>query len=316
MPTITQPVSASLQNGSQILSAAQVAFFKENGYLALDRITTDEDVTEIRSIIEQLFVQKAGHDQGAYFNFAGDEKDEKAPILPQIMAPRYFAGRLKKSQFRRNAALVARQILGPEARFHIDHTLMKPPIDGPATQWHQDEAFKDPRFECDEISIWMPLQPVNDVNGCMMFIPGTNRGEVLPHRTPGNDPKIHAIECYEGFDPAAAVSCPLPTGGCTIHHGRTLHGAGPNRSGAPRYAYVLIFQNTHRPAKTPRSFPWMESKATDRMERREKWMKKGGRFVTTWRWLRDKEPSDYKRAFIKVAKKIGARFSSRGDGPR
>ena len=48
---------------------------------------------------------------------------------------------------------------------------------------------------------------------------------------------------------------------------------------------------------------------------REKWMKKSGKFVTTWRWLRDKEPSDYKRAFIKLAKKIGARFSSRGDGP-
>jgi ectoine hydroxylase-related dioxygenase (phytanoyl-CoA dioxygenase family) len=192
---------------------------------------------------------------------------------------------------------------------------MKPPIEGPPTPWHQDEAFKDPKFECDEISIWMPLQPVNDVNGCMMFIPGTNRGEVLPHRTPGNDPKVHAIECYEGFDPASAVSCPLPAGGCTIHSGRTVHGAGPNRSDAPRYAYVLIFQGLYRPAKSPRSFPWLEGKATDRMERKQKWMSKGGKFVSTWRWLRDKEPRDFKRAFIKQAKKIGERFSSRDDGP-
>jgi len=315
MHSTISPVPTSLQNGSQILSEAQVASFKENGYLALNQITTDEDVAEIRSVLEELFARKAGHDQGAYFNFAGNEKDKKAPVLPQIMAPHNFAGRLKKSQFRHNATLVARLILGPEARFHVDHTLMKPPVDGPSTPWHQDEAFKDPKFECDEISIWMPLQPVNDKNGCMMFIPGTNRGEVLPHRTPGNDPKIHAIECYEGYDLDSAVSCPLPAGGCTIHHGRTVHGAGPNRSGAPRYAYVLIFQNPYHPVKVPRSFPWLEGKATDRMERQQKWMKKGGRLIGTWRWLRDKEPRDYKRAITKVAKKIGARFSSRGDGP-
>jgi len=315
MHSPTSPVPLSVQDGSQLLTEAQVVSFKQLGYLALDRITSDEDAAAIRAVLEELFARKAGHDQGAYFNFAGDEKDQKAPILPQIMAPLNFAGQLKKSQFRHNATLLAQQILGPEARFHTDHTLMKPPIEGPPTPWHQDEAFKDPKFECDEISIWMPLQPVNDVNGCMMFIPGTNRVELLPHRTPGNDPKVHALECYEGFDPATAVACPLPAGGCTIHHGRTVHGAGPNRSGAPRYAYVLIFQTLHRPAKAPRSFPWMEGKATGRMERRQKWMKKGGRFIARWRWLRDTEPRDYKRAFLIVAKKIGARLSSRDDGP-
>jgi hypothetical protein len=111
MLTTTSSVPTSLQNGSQILSEAQVASFRENGYLALDRITNDEDVADIRSVLEELFARKAGHDQGAYFNFAGDEKDEKAPVLPQIMSPRNFAGRLIKSQFRQNATLIAQQII-------------------------------------------------------------------------------------------------------------------------------------------------------------------------------------------------------------
>jgi ectoine hydroxylase-related dioxygenase (phytanoyl-CoA dioxygenase family) len=291
-----------------LLTDGQVTFFKEHGYLALDRITSDEDMMEIRRVLVDLFERKAGHEQGAYFNFAGNEKDANAPSIPQIMAPRNFAGDLAKSEFRRNATRLARQILGPEARFHIDHTLMKPPVTGVPTPWHQDEAFKDPKIFQDEISIWMPLQAVNDVNGCMMFIPATNRGEVLPHRTPGNDPSVHAIECYEGFNPADAVTCPLPAGGCTIHSGRTLHGAGPNRSDAPRYAYVLIFHLPAVPVQNPRTFPWLQGKATDRMERQQKWNKKGGKFVLLYRKFRDKEFRDYV-AFAR--KKIGSLFGSK-----
>jgi ectoine hydroxylase-related dioxygenase (phytanoyl-CoA dioxygenase family) len=306
-------ISSSPTATTHLLNAEQIAQFKEQGFLALEKVTSTEDMLEIRKVLEQLFERKAGHKQGAYFNFAGDDKDDKAPNLPQIMAPHNFAGDLKKSEFRRNAAIIAEQILGPEARFHVDHTLMKPPVNGVPTPWHQDEAFKDPKFECQEISIWMPLQPVNELNGCMEFIPGSHKGEILPHRTPGNDPSVHAIECYEGFDPADGVACPLPAGGCTIHFGRTIHGAGPNRSDAPRYAYVLIFQLPHVPVKTPRSFPWLQGKATDRMERQQKWLKRGGKFIRFWRWLRDKELRDYKRAVKKVSGKLSARFSAGKD---
>jgi ectoine hydroxylase-related dioxygenase (phytanoyl-CoA dioxygenase family) len=301
---------------SLLLSEAQVASFEDRGFLAVDRITSDQDVASIRAVLEDLFERKAGHTQGAYFNFAGNEKDKDAPNMPQIMAPVNFASELKKSEFRRNAMLVARQILGPEVRFHGDHTLMKPPVNGVPTPWHQDEAFQDPRFECREISIWMPLQAVNEVNGCMEFIPYSHKEGVLPHRTPGNDPAVHAIECYEGFDPADGVACPLSAGGCTIHSSRTVHGAGPNRSDAPRYAYVLIFQTPFAPVKTPREFPWLKGKATDRMERQKQWLKKGGKFIRLWRWIRDKEAKDYKRAFSKLTKKVKSRFSSRDSGSR
>jgi ectoine hydroxylase-related dioxygenase (phytanoyl-CoA dioxygenase family) len=297
--------------GAPLLTDAQLASFKENGYLSLDRITSPEDAANIRNTLVDLFERKAGHEQGAYFNFAGNEKDKDAPSVPQIMAPRNFAGDLAKSEFRRNATRLAEQILGPEVRFHVDHTLMKPALTGAATPWHQDEAFKDPKMVAQEISFWMPLQPVNEVNGCMMFAPGTNRGEILPHRTPGNDPGVHAIEIYEGVDMDKVVSCPLPTGGCTIHTGRTAHGAGPNRSDAPRYAYVLIFQTPGVPVANPRTFPWLDGKKTDRMKRQEEWNKSGGKFVQIYRKYRDKEFRDYVAFLGKIPKKIAAKFGSK-----
>jgi hypothetical protein len=33
-------------------------------------------------------------------------------------------------------------------------------LNGAATPWHQDEAFRDPAYDYAEITIWMPLQAV------------------------------------------------------------------------------------------------------------------------------------------------------------
>ena len=290
-----------------LLSEEQLAFLNKNGYVTLPEITSGEEVAELRRIIAGLFEKKVGYDQGAYFNFAGAEEDADGPSIPQIVGPHHFAHKLKRTEFRRNATAVARQILGPQARFHVDHSMTKPPYVGAATPWHQDEAFKDPRFEYREISIWMPLQPVDDINGCMQFIPGTHKGSVLPHRNPNGDSRVHALECYEGFDPAQAVACPLPAGGCTIHFGRTIHGAGPNRSDAPRYAYVLIF---HVPldaaSATVREFPWQREKNTARMQRSRTWLRQGGKYVNLWRAIRNKELRDYKRVFLKLMKRVSA----------
>ena len=317
MPTIQLEDSnhsttlASATTSHSLLSEEQLAFLNKNGYVALPAITSGEEVAELRQIIAGLFEKKVGYDQGAYFNFAGAEEDKDGPSIPQIVGPHHFAHQLKRTEFRRNAAAVARQILGPQARFHVDHTMNKPPHTGAATPWHQDEAFKDPRFEYHEISIWMPLQPVNDLNGCMQFVPGTHTGEVLPHRNPNGDARVHALECYEGFTPAQAVACPLPAGGCTIHFGRTIHGAGPNRSDAPRYAYVLIF---HVPVdstavQTAREFPWQREKNTARMQRSRRWLREGGKYVNLWRAIRNKEVRDYKRVFLKLKKRVSAYLS-------
>ena len=43
-------------------------------------------------------------------------------------------------------------------------------------------------------AIWIPLQAATLENGCMQFVPGTHRQEVLPHHLIGNDPRIIALE--------------------------------------------------------------------------------------------------------------------------
>src|SRR5205085_8106879 len=121
-----------------------------------------------------------------------------------------------------------------------DHAILKPALHGVETPWHQDEAYWDPAFEYESMSIWISLQEATEENGCMWFVPGSHRLDVLPHHSIDNNPRIHGLE-VDGADVVKAIACPLPAGGCTIHHNRTLHYTGPNRSSQPRRALILGF---------------------------------------------------------------------------
>lgn len=231
----------------------------------------------IKGVLDRLFSEKTGWDRGAQFDMVGLD-DGKAPARsPQIIDPVAFAPELRDTQFRANALAIARELLGSDVECSYEHAIYKPPRIGSGTPWHQDEAFHtDPTTEYDAISVWMPLQDVTNANGCLQFIPGSHLGEVLTHRSPNDDPRIHALECSGEFDRSAAVTCPLPRGGATIHHGRTLHAAGANDSAMERCAYVLTFKTPSRPFSQSRHFSWNAEKQTARIARLEAWRQRGG----------------------------------------
>jgi hypothetical protein len=212
------------------------------------------------------------------------------------MNPVNYAPQLRDTLFRVNALAIAKQLLGAEAAPFFEHAILKPPHGGPATPWHQDEAYRvEPNFDCRQLSFWMPLLDVTLGSGCMQFIPGSNRGEVLTHRSANNDPRNHAYECCGDFNPADAVACPLPAGGCTIHDGRTLHYTGPNASGVPRWAYILAFDLPPRARTEKYSFPWSQKKLSSDVARRRAWLRRGGRFIELWRILRGGVPKNAQR---------------------
>jgi ectoine hydroxylase-related dioxygenase (phytanoyl-CoA dioxygenase family) len=275
------------------LSDPQHEFYERFGYLAVERITSDEDVALIRAEIETLFRRQAGYQEGVFFDFAGAEDGAESFHLPHLCGPHRFAPKLVETAFFRNAQSIARQILGPHARLTQDHVVLKPalcsdqtgggPPEGSSTPWHQDEAFGDPALDYHEVSFWLALQNVNEVNGCMKFVPGSHREGVVQHAHPDGNLRVHAVDCTDSFDHARIVSCPIPAGGCTLHSTTTIHGAGPNLSDEPRWAYVLVFGIPPTPAKEQRSYPWLVGRNTAAMRRRRMWMLRGGALLHVWR---------------------------------
>jgi ectoine hydroxylase-related dioxygenase (phytanoyl-CoA dioxygenase family) len=183
------------------------------------------------------------------------------------MNPAAHAPELDKAKFRRAALEIAQQLLGENVERGDEHAIRKPADDGAATPWHQDEAYWDPSFSYEALSIWTPLQDATLVNGCMQFIPGSHRDRrILPHHSIGHDVRIHGLET-DDVDPRLAVACPLAPGGCTIHHCRTLHYTGPNSSNQPRRAYILTFRQPPVRLDQPHDFPWLAARRAARQAR-------------------------------------------------
>ena len=253
-----------------MLTEEQLHQFRDDGFLAVDALTTADEVAWLRDVYDGLFERRAGREIGLQFDLAGTDGDDDLASLPQILDPARFAPELNDSQLLVNATALVHQLFGPDATCGFFHAICKPARHGAPTPWHQDASYWDPALDYDNVSIWVPLQPATLENGCMQFVPGSHRDRVVhAHRSIGDDPRVHGNELRPDelrhvVDP---VACPLPAGGATVHGGYTLHFTGPNESDEPRRALILSGGLAPRRRDRPLDLPWQREKQTARAER-------------------------------------------------
>lgn len=245
---------------SAVLAPAQIDRFQSEGFLCLQGAIDPQELIQLGPIFDRLFAQRAGYSEGNLFDFAGN--DDENPMFPQLLLPSRYEPALKQSKALRYCLAVASELLHGEAEFVFDHILVKPP-GGPPTPWHQDQAFWGPDMKHRTITFWIPLQDVTVESGCLKFIPGSNRGPVLEHRSLDNDPSIHALEALNVPD-ESAVHCPLRAGDLTIHHWLTLHGADANSTAAARRAYAICLGVKGDAPLVAREYSWNRQKRTSR----------------------------------------------------
>ncbi len=303
------------------LSASDIARFRSEGFLVVPELCGSQELSSIRCLLRGLFEQQTGRDEGNQFDMLSLDLKSAEAIQPQIVKPSLYAPALLCSpHFRRTRAL-ARQLLGANAQFSFDHSILKPAGKVAATPWHQDEAHQhDPHFHYEQISFWMPLQDVHENNGCMRYVPRSNQGPLWPHHSLNDDPRIHAIECSSKyFDESMALAQPVPAGWCILHAGRTLHSALPNRSTADRLVYVLTFRGPPIPRRDPGRFEWLESKRTAGLERHLRWRNQGGFWVLMGRRLRRAMQSRYDtlpHVLLRLGHRIRVHLQTIWSGPR
>jgi ectoine hydroxylase-related dioxygenase (phytanoyl-CoA dioxygenase family) len=225
--------------------------FHEEGFLVVDPLTTPEELVALRPAYDRLV------EEGAVA--ANHRIELSGTDLPQVLDAERYAPELGETAAFRNASDVARQLLGPDTVPTGMHAIRKPGGTGVATPWHQDEAYWDPDRDHFAISVWIPLQPVTEDNGCMQFQPGSNRLPVLDHRR--IDPTTEGLVLVDESQVTDPVVCPLPLGGATVHGNRTVHYTGPNRSDEPRRALIMSFVSPSRARVEPRNFPWQRAPA-------------------------------------------------------
>jgi hypothetical protein len=252
------------------LTQDEIDHYRDEGYLALSQLTDAADVACLREIYDELFARRIGREDGNAFDLVGADDDDATPAMPQLLDPARYAPALLDTRLLKNATEVGRQLLGEGARCHFAHAICKPPRISPATPWHQDAAYWHPDFDYDSLSIWVPLQEADIGNGCMQFLPRSHVAQdVHPHRSIGDDPRIHGLELEPDAVPdlRSAVACPLPAGGATIHGPYMLHYTGPNTTAGPRRAIILNASLPPTRRGEPRDLYWLRKQRTRRAER-------------------------------------------------
>jgi hypothetical protein len=294
------PLRTSIAEAA-LLGSLDQRRFAERGYLVVPRLCDPTDLLAIRAVIAKLFRDKVGHAEGRQFDMLGIDEDAQTMRQPQIVNPSQFAPELLQTPYFRKTHSLACQLLGPDAQFSFDHSILKPARSAFATPWHQDEAHHNHRFfRYRQISFWLPLQNAPLASGCMRYVPGSHLGDVLPHRNLNNDPRIHAMECPTSeFDESLAITRPISAGACILHDGRTLHAAMPNTSAEDRFAYIIAFVGPPEPiARTSQRSVAHATTANDR--RRKEWLWHGGFLTALGRRVRQGLRSPAKTLWLKV----------------
>jgi ectoine hydroxylase-related dioxygenase (phytanoyl-CoA dioxygenase family) len=301
--------SMQVEVAAPLLTADQVAEFSREGFLALDSPQISQaEIHWCRDILMSLIAGNVGRKEGRLIDISARE-DGDGGITPQLCRPSLYATELSKWSYRNMGLAIAKQLLGPEATLSADNAVFKPSRIGGVTPWHQDEAYNNPQFYQEQVTIWIALFDTTPTNGAMAFIPRSHKLGILRHRLNGGSREANSIECCGEFDRTATKLCPIRAGGITIHHGRTIHGASRNLSDGPRLGYVLNYKNPPQARPELGTFSWNDRTARHIGQRRKLWLLRGGIFIEALRFFRS-DP-DNRRHFIRQVIK---RFSQHHDG--
>jgi len=199
-----------------MLSAEQISFYRENGYLLVENVVAPEQLERMRAIAYE-FIEASRQVSESDEVFDLDEgHSAETPRLTRIKLPHkqhpYFDEILKNS----GVTEVLRELV----------------------EWHQDWAFY-PHTNDDLLAFGLMLEDVDLQNGPLQVIPGSHRGPVLSHMHEGRF--CGAVDADDPeFDVSQAVTLTGRAGSMTVHHARTLHGSAPNLSDRPRL--ILFYE--------------------------------------------------------------------------
>jgi ectoine hydroxylase-related dioxygenase (phytanoyl-CoA dioxygenase family) len=133
-------------------------------------------------------------------------------------------------------------ILGRDLMIWDSRWFVKPARSATFVSWHQDGVY----FRLNPPNVataWIALSPSTRENGCMQVVPGSHRGQMLPHQD--TDCEANALargqEILIDVDPQSVVPLELQPGEISIHHVGTVHGSLPNESDEPRIGLAVRF---------------------------------------------------------------------------
>jgi hypothetical protein len=211
-----------------MLTDQDVEFFRSQGYLLPGRqLFSPEKLQRLERIFDDHLADK------------GDK------LSDELDTPHYRDPRLFEFLLSDEVLDTVQPLIGPNIALWSSHFISKDPFTGRATPWHEDSSYWNGRFSAYDgiVTIWLALEDVsNRENGCMRVIPGSHlNGGFSESYVPTDmtEQTFHAE--ISDVDESQAVDFELARGEFSIHDGRIVHGAKPNKSAIRRTGYTMRY---------------------------------------------------------------------------
>jgi phytanoyl-CoA hydroxylase len=221
-------------------SEEQVAFFRENGYVAGPRVLTDEQVERLRRRIDDLVEGRVEFPA----LLMGEASERLKENLPSFKIVNLFRHDPVFAEVHRNPAVsaLAHSLLEGPVRVWEDQMILKKPFvkDAPLA-WHQDYPYWDHVGPPDMLTCWIALDDATVANGCMHVVPGSHRWGVCYEREEVDvkNPRWLLEHAAVPGRQLEEVPCEVKAGHCHFHHCLTFHGSYGNTTDNPRRSYIL-----------------------------------------------------------------------------
>lgn len=222
------------------LSPKQVAFFHEHGYVVGPKVLTDLQIDRLRQELATL--TEPGHPGSEFwYEYNSNESPDPSRVLFHALGAWRIAPAFHDILWNAAFTTPASQLLGGPVRFWHDQLFCKPAMHGGVVAWHQDYSYWTRTKPMAHLTCWIGLDDSTIDNGCVHYVPGSHRWDLLPITGLAGDMNaIQAVlnaEQWEQFNNHVPVE--LKAGECVFHHPLTIHGSFENRTQNPRRAVVI-----------------------------------------------------------------------------
>ena len=264
-----------------MLSRGQLRDFEENGFLVVENLLDAETVLDplIEEYEELLDALRAGWvaegrlDPSAPASSFQDliksayragldyfqpmdislPPGDITPDLPFHAGPAVFKMMTDGNLLDSVESIIGREITSNP----IQHVRIKPPstiLDASeirahitATEWHQDRAVTLEEADGTRmVTCWLAVTDATVENGCLRVIPGSHRGQMMPHCP---NPQLAIPDAF--IDQEAGLPLPVKAGGAILFHPLTIHGSLPNTTSDVRWSFDLRYNVTGDPTGRP-----------------------------------------------------------------
>jgi hypothetical protein len=234
-------------DGTYTISPEEIEVFHRDGFVHLPGVLDEAEVAALELVYDRFLRREIEVPGKDFCDMAGDYGRDPADYsVVNVMLPRRYHPDWQGNVLEQRTLQIAAQLQGDGMAIDYDQLLAKQPFKEDAVfAWHQDMAYWPDTPDTRTATVWCAIDESTVENGCMRFVPATNREDELRHHEPvfGGRGESHALGTDLRPDDEV-VDVPIGRGDCTVHNERVMHGSGGNRTPGFRRAYIIACRAT------------------------------------------------------------------------